>query len=550
MSPPSPFVVIVVDDVCRFAVYVWRYLGRSIGFGTGRIATDGHDFDGFGTADECHSLPTPDGDAEVWWVNIADPQWEDRLNQAIEATAGSRARRFLVDVRGPYAGMLHDRDWSAGVDRVRDLIAASPAGTDPKTDVLLVSSYQIARQPPVGREPYPRIYPKAPETLQILWEAQQATRKKRLRQGQCTQILVTGAGFEFKSKSSGKFALGVRPTWEVLTASLVRAGERITETSGYPIPERYQQLDGDLESQVKQLNEAAIAKPPDLDTYWDKLLAVALAEASGPGGKPQGTVRPDKVLASEAEHRLRDTFREELLKDDWGFLDQAGQAIEIPGLECWLTTNYTRFADRAIDLAAARRPTGPEGRHPQAPAWRVVSTAAEASRLLQEILQTENQREGDDCPYLFKLHGDISHLLTMALAGHDKELYTPLSLPIASLHAVYTAAEQLLLQRLKNRPGLIVWHIVGHGLQDRLLVRLIERVARATGLTRHHFVVADVATANRPETKLWEKGIKDGVYGVKTTAGDYLARLCRAASPPRKRTGFSEWVESLGVRQS
>ena len=111
---------------------------------------------------------------------------------------------------------------------------------------------------------------------------------------------------------------------------------------------------------------------------------------------------------------------------------------------------------------------------------------------------------------MFKLHGDIAHLTTMAIAGYDKEYWSPLSLPIDSPHEVYTASFFYLKDRidrhLAHGGGNVFWHIVGHGLEDRLLRKNLSHLSEASP-DKHCFIVV----SNSPRKPA--RNLKDGLIG-------------------------------------
>lgn len=523
----DPFHVIVVDDVRRFALYVWRYLSRCVGFGTGDISSD---------VDVCPfwnggpvPLATPAGETQVWWVDTAGREdkgtWLEQLDKVLVRVGASGRCCFLVDVRWP-----RRPDGSRTGDVLEVLgelvdrgIKVSNGST---TQVLLVSSYHTA--PRAFREGEPlRIHPKSPDTLERLWSRRLPSPSRRRSKPRALHLLVTGAGFELKDPAQKFLTLGTRFTDSVLEEVLLRCslpGE-LGRQGRFCCPDKYSQ-----QPEGSRLRNAAVRG--DLDTFWDELLRLELEE---PRRKRPQKGRPDKVQASRREYELREAFRRQFLSDDWGFLNQALDASGIPGLTAWLTTNYTRFADRAIDLRVAHAPRE---------TWRIVSTSSEAERLLQELLHTSRQRSAkiDGARFLFKLHGDLAHLLTMAIAGHDKEIYSPLSLPITSLHPIYTAAEHYLKRRLEGAEDFVCWHVVGHGLRDELLVDLVRNVCQATSRAKHGFLIVDPYPAGPGEILRQALGIEAVQLPMK--ANEYLARI-RIAGLPENPSDLPLWSQRV-----
>ena len=96
MSESNHYHVVVVDDVVRFALHVWRYLSRNLGFGIGGIeAQEGQYFreDGLPAA-----LWTADRTGAVWWVS-ADSGWRSGLEAIRGQMSEARPTLFLLDVK-------------------------------------------------------------------------------------------------------------------------------------------------------------------------------------------------------------------------------------------------------------------------------------------------------------------------------------------------------------------------------------------------------------------------------------------------------------------
>jgi hypothetical protein len=534
------FQVVVADDVCRFALYVWRYLSRSIGFGTSDVANDPSDDEVFRNGKAPRSLTTAAKDADVWWINIKK-DWNqelDRLFEKLEEIGAGGRRLFLVDVRGPYgsgsARELVKRLASRGVKVSED---------ENESEVLLVSSYTVAPQTIEldGRsEPvHLGVRPKSPETLEwISHRIRLGVRKHSRKKAGFSQVLVTGAGFELHDRSLRCRRLGMRFTADILEKALNADFKRDASCKGFFLPENH--------ARKRPLRTAACNK--DLDRYWNEFLLLELARVarkeSAGRRQPRPTVGEVKLRASRHEYRLREAFRQQFVADDWGFLGQALDVLEMEeslGLVAWLTTNYTRFADRAIDLWTLHR-----GKGGQDPMWRTVSTGSEAERLLRELLHGAQRTGGcgDRC-ILFKLHGDLAHLLTMAIAGHDKDISSPLSLPISSLHSVYVAADLYLKQRLASERK-VLWHIVGHGLKDNLLVEVLANVHRENP-KRHWFVVVD--PVSNDGTKILTRRLPNArVFRAGLNADDYMARIVR--NPLTSLSRLEAWIRDLGTSAS
>lgn len=539
-----PLHILVVDDVSRFALHLWRYLGETPGFGIGGLSINDEEgvfWEGM-SRDEDHwgsprPLITPNGDFKVWWVEASGRGVEVHLEQVlsrIDAGSGEAEIFCLADLRGK-AIEGEERQYSAQdlVDKLRQwdprfsLIgsaAQEPEATEtpiaaPSLDrkILVVSSYH-RRTTIDGVQTL--VYPKSGDTFQfeILLRLAPKADVEQSRIPPSTghfHILVTGAGFEYserlvKTDSETDLGFGLPATNQVLAAALGLDARQAPEGQ-YPIPPGL-----DKYSQLKDAAENG-----NLDAYWDELLEAKLIEIRQGSGRRSA----HKMKGYRTELEYRKSFRDAMVRHDWGHLQQALDATQGP-FKIWLTTNYTRFANRAINLmtrdfapssrndgpgqvlpATQRPPKAPESRSegsvPASEAnvrkmpWRIVSTSNEALLLLQEL---SHRPQADHVPeeerHLFKLHGDIPHVTTMALAGHDKEMFSPLSVPIDQLHLLYTVAEKQL--EIGTHEKAVVWHIAGHGLADRSLVRLISRTVRFSGPDQNIFLLIDTVFKRRP----------------------------------------------------
>ncbi len=479
MAPQSALNVVVVDDVVRFALHVWRYLGRNIGFGTGVVKAGAKSY--FYQGGEPSGLPTADGRAKVWWLP-ADRRWQPGLEAVLGRLEG-QPKLFLIDVKSQ-----EEPSYDAGA-----VATWLEEEGEPRKSILLVSSY-------AGGPPGRRVEPKSPETLRKV-ERRLPPRQVlgEIGEGGVIDVLVTGAGFEFRHRHRPRagggeprdVGFGLPPTGDVLLGM----GSPFRRTEGGAAPDELVLSPGEAPGDFpwprifgsgEEFKD--LARNKDLDAWWDLLLETALRPVSRSSHRDQR--RSAKRKARESEIKLRDAFRNAILRYDWGHTSQSLRAAQLPW-HAWLTTNYTRFADRAIALVGQSWARGDAFGH-SAPSWRTISTGNEALLLIQELQEREDDdANGHDQP-LFKLHGDISHLQTMAIAGNDKELFNMLSLPVDGLHHVYSAAQKYLLRALEERPGIEMrWHIVGHGLKDATLLSLLVRVARFRGDSEMRFIVVD-----------------------------------------------------------
>lgn len=520
----SPLEVVVLDDMSRFAGHVWQYLSQGMGFGIGRMSDDGKG-DGKGqlTFRESEPHPTLSGDAQIRWINAGSAEWKGRLEEAVR-DIGPSPSCFLIDVRGPLQASRADYDWKEAVRRVRE-------GPQPDATVFLVSSYmtgtQLFRLEGLEEEELV-IRPKTWRTLGLV--AQQVRAQPEKLAG--LHILVSGAGFELEESLGGAHGMGMPKTQKILKKGWQGCdyGDEGFEENGFPIPRKLAHgwpKGWPEESELEVLRTAAAKF--NLDIYWNEALRLVLEKARLENS--QSEVRDQKIAASLQEHKVRESFRQAFLNYDWGYLNQALDAATLDWT-AWLSTNYTGFADRALVLAK---------RYGMASkSWNIVSTSNEAIQLIRSILHGDKVE-----PVLFKLHGHIEHLLTMAIAGQDKELYSTLSLPVDSLHEVYTAAEVFLKRRLQHVKGLVIWHVVGHSLKDALLVDVLKRVCGPDH--KILFVGPDVLEKGEENRNHFEflKLPSRSFVDVPLYADEYLSRLCSLGLSEADCGNLEMWRDGL-----
>ncbi len=453
--------VIVVDDSSQFVLHVWRHVSRSIGFGIGTLRPEEERW-----IQPHKAVPCDDGSTAVWWVR-ADGSFREDLEIVAESTRADDAARFLavVDVnRGRHIEYNH-------LDAERELYRV--LGEDRVARVTFVSAYAQK----VGKQ-RTNAWPKTRQTLAHFtsWARDEAARPSDVSRPESAHVLVTGAGFEIAEERGG---IGLPPTKHILKQMgppFVRdnaQGRQVcldVGVDGFPRPASgvWQHDDGDW--------AVAIDVPSDremLDDYWDLLLkgeGTYWSNALGPGSR-SGTDRDYEAWAHE--RRLREAFRSSIIRYDWGHLKQCLFAAQGDWFS-WLSTNYTRFADRAIDLVHRTQPQK----------WKIVSTSPDADEV-----KRSSQSHPDRGSHLFKLHGAIEHLHTMAIATSDKKTSSHLRYMVESVHKVYDRAELYLTRRLRReQKKVVVWHIVGHGLLDQRLLALLKHVVDGVR-TRHEFRV-------------------------------------------------------------
>lgn len=513
--------VVVVDDSSRFPLHLWRFLSQSLGLGIGNVDDEGR------VAGEEKPWITPIGGPAPWppreeradllsedqrlrvlWVQ-AKTGWKENLRIAREAAAGS-ALLLVIDVYG--------QSGYSAADVIASLSGPQAELARPAA-VFVVSAYYSGIQEGLDAEGAEelRVRSKSRDTLRQIKKQVDTLLADRRRgsrpawagganAAKTHHLLVTGAGFE-RHGGQGGFGL---PEAKQLLRTMARTIRTIqwdyTCKSGFPVP----QLDRAHQDGIRRAAESE-----DLDRYWDLLLEYQLARRTRPRvrvGEADTDRELRKIRALRFERQIRDAFRASLLQHDWGYLQQALRAARLDW-RFWLTTNYTRFADRAI-LATQRS------------RWRIVSTAAEARMLVRDT--TSPAAVDDRERLLFKLHGDIAHLQTMAIAGNDKDTFSPLSVPIDDLYQLYEVAlSRIVALAHEDKDVVVVWHIVGHALRDARLLSLVARSAQRMNRAQHAFLVVDQDPA--PVAKRLRDALgaaaQHPVCPVQLYAAQYMARL-------------------------
>ncbi|HEV8578884.1 MAG TPA: hypothetical protein VGX68_07330 [Thermoanaerobaculia bacterium] len=514
--------VVVFDDRREFALHVWRYLNRSLGIGSG-------------SADwmpERTLLPFLDGVHRFYWLQ-SDDKWKENLELFLTELVQGWHLLAIVDVVG-----------KEGYDpnRVLSCLVEWGKSNSVRIEPWLISAYQIGARIEQGVPIRSKSRSTLNEIARLLYAGDHA--KPKGVPG-AKHILVTGAGFEIKNRWGG---FGMLPTPTLLERMgdpflLLNAGDSVDEnkkgiTYLQPDSDGFPRPTGARWELVKSIQRAAAER--ELDRYWDILLGKELAHNLGEVlemDKPERQQVTARALL--AERRMREAFRRSVREHDWGHMNQSLAAAELPW-HAWLTTNYTRFADRAIALGAPLL-------------WRIITTAAEAGTSIREDNWLLEGRKGEELPrYLFKLHGDVGHLHTMAIAGHDKDPFSPLSVPVEDLHQIYASAERFLGFSLRSFEVPVVWHIVGHALADRGLVNLIRRACEQIR-GEHLFLIADPSPAlprknlerDLPAV-LGPRGIRFEIRDRAFFAEEYMARLARQGLPcSAALESVIEWFETL-----
>jgi hypothetical protein len=471
--------VIVVDDNERFYLQVRRFLSRAPGWTPQRTTTDEPLRGSVGGSSRCHAQ----------WVKANDAA-ADHLGLAIDALGAATPVLVLVDYRS-----RESYNPMKVVDRALSLRLAME---NAKIDVWVVSAYHVDLE--VQPERSVEVYRKGYELLLQVGKFVDDNCNMQCAGGVCPpsrnadHILVTGAGFEFREDQD---APGVPLTYDIMAAELV-----------WPDWAAY------------RVRWIEVSENASLDEFWNQVLACVKPLSFNADGEKSVSVK-DRAIAYERQRELRDRFRTAIARHDWGSMRQSVDAARLDWC-LWLSTNYTRFADRAVFEVNDSRP------------WRRIAHSREADDVLaRQSLELESlQRLWKDHRLLIKLHGDITHVETMALAGYDKERLSPLLFKTDGIHLMYRVAEALLSGALTGGSKEVHWHIVGHALQDKPLAGLIRSAFERRGERAHVFHVASTRADDVAHTLRGFLGCgQPDVRCHRMTAIAYMDLLTRAAAP-------------------
>lgn len=500
--------IIVLDDIRRFALHLRRYFDGPVTMGIGSM----------GTKNETRELlPTGDPRIQIWWVPAKGNNWKSQLIKIISEIKPESKIYILIDILGTKNGEDH-----YNYKKVLSFLKNESR----KVEYWIITSYERDAKDPSPKNKIDDIRPKSPTTFrelrnlvnkylnheptnnfEILLDEPQKEAKdesteipQEIRFGAADMnILVTGAGFEYKAMPEMEFGVA----W---TAQIIEKMFNIEAPTTFNDGKRDFNLNIYLKSQKQKNSVKSMFRLPDLDNnvslslylaaeskdldrYFDSLFQREYDHAIRENISANTGSNKAKIQAYRKTQSLRNDFRQAMLRDDWGIQKQSLDAVALPWT-VWLTTNYTRFADRAIQLRQRHdqiRKLVNDERLP--PDWRIISTATEASILMRELFfiseDSYSEPSQEKEKLLFKLHGDISHLHTMAISGQDKELFSTTGLPLANLSLIYQAAERYLISEVNagqdtspSAPTRLHWHIVGHGMKDQLLCETIYRVSR------------------------------------------------------------------------
>jgi hypothetical protein len=454
--------LVVVDDNPRFVVHVWRQLTAVMEFGFPSLppSTAGEPERRF----ECIS---PDGLLVVQWHN---PN-KQGLDAFIACFKDGREPWALIDVRGVRtSGGASVEGWRMYYDAFNSLSGAS------KERVRVVSSYG-----PRGWGTNPPVHPKTVDSLRALCAAMlpDARHCSSVSDRTHRNVLITGAGFEFRDETQWGESIGYPSTTALLNWMMTTQGAsplpidgtpNLGKGPGYPVP-----FDN------RELREAA--KDERLDDYWNALLSHLYA------------IKEPTRQAQAKELAWREAFRRAFIAYDIGHQIQSLLAAKL-NWDFWLTTNYTRFADRAIDLINDR----------DDPPWRSITTSIEEGATAAQAHWHGSTAEQERV--LVKLHGDIGHVWTMAIAGHDKQPHSQLFVR-PELYRMYALAESMLLRSMwQPQLETCTWHIVGHGLRDVALLRLIATVILRSSRVTHSILLVSPETHAKDKPTIWLQQLK------------------------------------------
>jgi hypothetical protein len=466
--------LVVVDDNRRFAVHVWRQLTLAMEFGFTERSKD------------TFRRISPDGRLEVLWHDPRRATVRD-YERALSQFQGERWT--IIDVRGVPSTNNRALGWREYYEEFLRIVD----DVDTSKRIWVMSSYG-----PRGWGTEPRVLPKTVETLRALQREMRLVNDfpKPTRdpdQSNDVSVLVSGAGFEFREPLQVGISIGC-PTTAHLLCSMKPFGTRLRDepSSEFPVP---------------YANAALIeaAERQRLDDYWDALLTHVAANLQAPRTNP-----------ARNELLWREAFRRAFMCHDFGHQAQSLAAARLEW-DYWLTTNYTRFADRAIDLVDETPASNP---------WRSITTSIEADALAPFVGSHVDLAEHERV--VVKLHGDIGHVWTMAIAGQDKRPDSKLFVR-PQLHRMYTVAETMLLGSLWRREAeTCTWHVVGHGLQDLLLLRLIAAVVQRSPQTRHRMLLVaplEAALQNEPEQAARTRRVKQLAQTFEAADEPSLAKL-------------------------
>jgi hypothetical protein len=510
-----------VDDRSDFPLHVWTHLG-------GRLRVGGANSLAPRIRNKLEQAQGPpcfsshDGKLRVWWVR-ADERAAQSVTQLLERLKKNEKERtvLLLDQRVSRGNASYDAT----------AFEAKFRKNHPKIALRLISSYSsggavLPKSIPTldtlrgelwgsAGGPWPQMSrprDKADHRLEAVDLVKPATSESEVH------LLVSGAGFEMADEVGG---FGMPATCRVID-SLCRDANRLGIVPAFrdraadhhfrrPAAVRCAANLPCVEIDYFATAGDVSLEATNFDEWWNQVLLAARTRPAK--GEPLGDDFASRA-GPETEIRLRDLFRHALLESDWSHLEQCIYASVLP-FDGWISTNYTQFADRAIALTASLQ--GPDIYR-----WQIAASGSEAMRLACRFMHPSKEHDPDS-RILFKIHGDISRVDTMTLAGLDKEAESPFYVRLAALHQLYLAARDYVADRLRRNPGAkLVVHVVGHGLQDSMLNRTLTDILMGAQRAGHDIEWRRVDWSDDASQQRLDDALK---RGLRRDQVDWLGKL-------------------------
>lgn len=330
---PAPFRksichVVMFEDVSRFAIHFFRFMGSPQRLFAGSLSNQTPNIWLEYKVDSMilKYMTTEDGVQTLWWIEASSHVSHDLIDALLEIINDCCAY-FILDIHG-----------KGGYNpiEIREILIQRRSNYQDTT--FFISSYNSGFQ----NESTP-IFPKTPQTYRyISSKVKKSINIKTTVPSSHSHFLITGAGFEMYSS---KEDFGMPSTSEILKSMddpFSKDDFIIDDNYRFPLWTNYK----------TDYTHKSCAETGDLDGYWDDILLKSKDRFFDP--KIQEPREIQKQKAFEAEIQLRQAFRKVFLKLDYGYMNQSILAAALPW-KAWITTNYTRFADRAVQLDLSRK---------------------------------------------------------------------------------------------------------------------------------------------------------------------------------------------------
>lgn len=236
------------------------------------------------------------------------------------------------------------------------------------------------------------------------------------------------------------------------------------------------------------------------DLWWDDIIGHTIRAMIQAACKDTTNGESDYDEA-QAEARLRELISRFIAGFDWGVPRVYSDAIHLP-VDVWLTTNYTSYLDRAV--RAAGRDTKRQ--------WRTIATDKEvelvgALSVDPALGKQSGKANGRELGLYYKLHGEVAHWTSMAVAMKDKRVHArefPRHLSIVSQYNAASIRLFKLMSHSKIQEGggearrptsRLCVHVIGQSGRDGLLNELLADVLANADHTRVIFVDPDAEGA-------------------------------------------------------